>query len=263
MTDRSMSLSSMTTLSSPTSASGVAGADAGRTGPSELKHVRVREYVRRLVAESEAGSPAPSERELVRRFGVARMTVRQALDALVSEGLLERIPGKGTFVAEPRSRIGLLTSFTDDMAARGMQADGQTLIARTEQAGPGVARALDIAEGSPVLHWRRLRRADGAPMSIEDAYINEHMVPGLLQPTSMPVSLYDALAQRGFRPTWAEDSVTADLAGQEEAGLLEIPTGHPVLRIARRALAGDAPVVVSRSVYRSDRFTLWVQLGDG
>ena len=67
-----------------------------------LKHVQVREYVRNLVTGSAPGSPAPSERELVQHFGVARMTVRQAMDALVVEGLLERIPGRGTFVARPR-----------------------------------------------------------------------------------------------------------------------------------------------------------------
>ena len=73
-------------------------------GGAVHKHVQVREYVRSLVAGAEPGTPAPSERELVHHFGVARMTVRQALDALVAEGLLERIPGRGTFVAEqPRT----------------------------------------------------------------------------------------------------------------------------------------------------------------
>src|SRR4051812_35188197 len=69
------------------------------------KHVRVREYVRPLLDGAEPGTPTPSERELVQRFGVARMTVRQALDALVAEGLLERVPGRGTFVAEARSGL--------------------------------------------------------------------------------------------------------------------------------------------------------------
>ena len=69
-----------------------------------LKHVQVREYVRTLVTGAAPGSPAPSERELVHRFGVARMTVRQAMDALVVEGLLERIPGRGTFVGPPAAR---------------------------------------------------------------------------------------------------------------------------------------------------------------
>jgi GntR family transcriptional regulator len=225
-----------------------------------LKHVQVREYVRSLVAGSAPGSPAPSERELVHRFGVARMTVRQAMDALVVEGLLERIPGRGTFVARPRRMASRLASYSEEMLRRGLLAESQTLLARREQAGPGVARALSISEGDAVIHWRRLRRADGAPMCIEDAYLNEVLIPGFLQ-AGMPTSLYDALGGRGMRPTWAEDSITADAASEEEAGLLEIEPGTAVLRHSRRALAGDKVVEVSRSVYRSDRFTLWVQLG--
>jgi GntR family transcriptional regulator len=225
-----------------------------------LKHVQVREYVRSLCAGMSPGSPAPSERELVAQFGVARMTVRQAMDALVVEGLLERIPGKGTFVARPRRSASSLTSYTEEMARRGMLAESITLLARREQAGPGVARALNISEGDPVIHWKRLRRADGQPMCIEDAFLNEILLPGFLQ-SGMPTSLYDALDQRGLRPTWAEDSINADLSSPEEAGHLEVEPGAPVLRHSRRALNGDKVVEVSRSAYRADRFTLWVQLG--
>ncbi len=226
-----------------------------------LKHVAVREYVRGLVAGAAPGSPAPSERELVHRFGVARMTVRQALDALVSEGLLERIPGRGTFVARPRRVATQITGYTEEMARRGMLAESQTLLARREQAGPGVARALAVTEGDPVIHWRRLRRGDGNPVCVEDAYLNEVLLPGFLQ-SGMPTSLYDALAARGMRPTWAEDSISADAATDEEAALLEIEPDAVVLRHSRRGLvAGDKVVEVSRSVYRADRFTMFVQLG--
>jgi GntR family transcriptional regulator len=225
-----------------------------------LKHVQVREYVRSLVSGMSPGSPAPSERELVAQFGVARMTVRQAMDALVVEGLLERIPGKGTFVARPRRTASAITSFTEEMARRGLLSESSTLLARREQAGPGVARALNITEGDPLIHWKRLRRADGAPMCIEDAFLNEVLLPGFLQ-SGMPTSLYDALDQRGLRPTWAEDSINADVCTADEAGQLELEPGTPVLRHSRRALNGDKVVEVSRSVYRADRFTLWVQIG--
>lgn len=225
-----------------------------------LKHVQVREYVRSLVAGMSPGSPAPSERELVAQFGVARMTVRQAMDALVVEGLLERIPGKGTFVARPRRSASSITSYTEDMARRGMLAESVTLLARREQAGPGVARALNIVEGDPVIHWKRLRRADGEPMCIEDAFLSDMLVPGFLQ-SGMPSSLYEALDHRGLRPTWAEDSITADLCQPEEATHLGIEAGAPVLRHSRRALNGDKVVEVSRSVFRADRYTMWVQIG--
>ncbi|TIC81940.1 GntR family transcriptional regulator [Nocardioides sp. GY 10127] len=225
-----------------------------------MKHVRVREYVRNLVSGSAPGSPAPSERELVQQFGVARMTVRQAMDALVVEGLLERIPGRGTFVARPRRTASRITGYTEEMTRRGMLAESQTLLARREQAGPGVARALSLTEGDAVIHWRRLRRADGVPMCIEDAYLNEILLPGFLQ-SGMPTSLYDALEARGLRPTWAEDSIQADKATAEEAQLLEVEPLSSVLRHSRRAISGEKVVEVSRSVYRADRFTLWVQLG--
>jgi len=225
-----------------------------------LKHVQVREYVRNLVSGAAAGSPAPSERELVQHFGVARMTVRQAMDALVVEGLLERIPGRGTFVARPKRSASRITGYTEEMTRRGMLAESQTLLARREQAGPGVARALSLTEGDAVIHWRRLRRADGVPMCLEDAYLNEVLLPGFLQ-SGMPTSLYDALESRGLRPTWAEDSINADKVTGEEASLLEVEPMSAVLRHSRRAIAGEKVVEVSRSVYRADRFTLWVQLG--
>ena len=190
------------------------------------------------------------------------MTVRQAMDALVVEGLLERIPGRGTFVARPRRPASRLRSYTEEMSRRGLLAESQTLLARREQAGPGVARALDLTTGDAVIHWRRLRRADGAPMCLEDAYLNEVLIPGFLQ-SGMPTSLYDALESRGLRPTWAEDSVNADVATTEESRLLEIVPGDPVLRHSRRGFSGDKVIEVSRTVYRADRFTMWLQIGAG
>jgi GntR family transcriptional regulator len=228
--------------------------------PVMHKHVQVREYVRALIQDAEAGSPAPSERELVQHFGVARMTVRQALDALVSEGLLERVPGRGTFVARVRADDQVrLSSYTEEMTRRGMKPDSRTLLARMESAGPGVARALEIGEGDKVVHWQRLRLADRVPMSVEDAYLADSIVPRFLE-QALPTSLYTELRRRDLLPTWGEDSVESALARPEEAELLGIAAGDPVLRIARRAFAGNIAVEVSRSTYRADRFTLWVPL---
>lgn len=231
-----------------------------RSRQTVLKHVQVREYVRDLVDGAEPGSPAPSERELVQHFGVARMTVRQALDALVSEGLLERVPGRGTFVARAKIDAQVrLSSYTEEMGRRGMKSDSRTLLARMESAGPGVARALEINEGDRVVHWQRLRLADGSPMCIEDAYLADTIVPGFLD-APLPASLYVELKRRDVLPSWGEDSVDADVAGADEPELLGIAEGASVLRIARRAFAGSIAVEVSRATYRADRYTLWVPL---
>src|SRR5512144_335006 len=175
-----------------------------RSKQTVLKHVQVREYVRGLIDGAEPGSPAPSERELVQHFGVARMTVRQALDALVSEGLLERVPGRGTFVARAKIDVQVrLSSYTEEMGRRGMKPGSRTLLARMESAGPGVARALEIAEGDKVVHWQRLRLADGIPMCIEDAYLADSILPKFLD-QALPDSLYVELQRRDLLPTWGE-----------------------------------------------------------
>lgn len=236
------------------------GQGVGTMARRTLKHVQVREYVRSLVTGGAPGSPAPSERELVQRFGVARMTVRQAMDALVGEGLLERIPGRGTFVARPRRAPSPVLGFTEEMARRGLRAESQTMLARLEHAGPGVARALGLREGADVLHWRRLRRADGSPVCIEDMYVDDGLVPGMLD-DELPTSFYTELTIRNLRPTWVEDAVSADVATSEDAELLDLVPGAPVLRRQRRALADDRIVEVCRSVYRADRYTLRLQLG--
>lgn len=226
--------------------------------PGVHKHVQVREYVRDLISGAEPGASAPSERELVHVFGVARMTVRQALDALVAEGLLERIPGRGTFVAQPRPDTrSALSSYTEEMLRRGMKPDSRTILVRVEQAGQGVARALELQVGEPVIHWQRLRFADGEPMCLEDAFLSEALFPGFLE-TPLPASLYAEMKKRDLMPTRGEDSVEAGIARSDEAELLTIEEGAPVLRIARRAFADNQAVEVSRSTYRADRFTLWV-----
>ena len=230
-------------------------------GSGALKHVQVREYVRALVRDAEPGAPAPSERELVQQFGVARMTVRQAMDALVTEGLLERIPGRGTFVARPRRGVGRLNSFSEEMGRVGHTSENQTLHARLGQAGPGVARALGITAGDAVIHWKRLRCSDGEVVAIEDAYLNEILLPGFLQ-HGTPTSLYEALGARGLRPTEVEDSISADRASADEAAILEVDEGDPVLRHARRAVSDGRIVEVSRTCYRHDRFTVYQQLND-
>ncbi|MBM0126047.1 GntR family transcriptional regulator [Pimelobacter simplex] len=215
-----------------------------------LKHVTIREYVRDLVAGSAPGTAAPSERFLVDRFGVARMTVRQALDALVGEGVLERVPGRGTFVAAPRRTATGVLGFTEEMARRGMVAEARTLVAERVPAGARLAVALQVAPGTSLVRWRRLRMADGRPICLTETYLVEQRVPGLVE--SLPDSLYDDLDARGLRPTWSEDVLAACAAAPEEAALLEAPAASPVLRHDRRASAQEVVVEVSRTVYRGD-----------
>ncbi len=222
-----------------------------------LKHVQVREYVRSLVSGMSPGSPAPSERELVAQFGVARMTVRQAMDALVVEGLLERIPGKGTFVARPRRTASTITSYTEEMARRGMLAESSHA-ARPPRAGrPRRGPRPEHHRGRPGHPLEAAAPRRRRPMCIEDAYLNEVLLPGFLQ-SGMPTSLYDALEPARPAPDLGRGlDQRRRLPRPTRPTHLEVEAGDPVLRHSRRALNGEKVVEVSRSASSgADRFTL-------
>lgn len=229
-----------------------------------LKYLQVRDYLRSLVTselgtgELGTGDPVPSERALCERFGVSRMTVRQAVDALVVEGVLERVQGRGTFVAPPKVDLQVrLASFTEEMTRRGMTASVRVLAADEVPAEPDIAAALDLASGDRVIHLHRLRFADDAPMAVEHTWLPAARVPGFLD-DGPPRSVYVELTARGLIPDWGEDTIDAGEADHEEARLLTIGPGKPVLRISRRAFTSDRPIEYARSAYRSDRYTLWV-----
>ncbi len=233
--------------------------DQARSAPRRgRKHLLVREYVRSLIATAEPGSPAPSERDLVEQFGVARMTVRHALDGLVAQGLLERIPGRGTFVTKPLIDLQMrLSSFSEEMERRGKQPGSKTLLARRERAGPGLARAMETEVGATIVHWHRLRTAAGAPIALQHVYLSAETFPHFLD-EPLPDSLYYWFADQELMPTWGEDSVQAGAASKDEAAKLDLQEGAPVLHISRRAFCRDIPVEVTRSIYRADAYTLWV-----
>ncbi|TIC88534.1 GntR family transcriptional regulator [Nocardioides sp. GY 10113] len=217
--------------------------------------------MRALVAGCDPGTAAPSERELVERFGVARMTVRQALDALVGEGVLERFPGRGTFVAHPRPRRTGVVGFSEEMARRGVAVTSRTVVADRIPAPPGVARALEMQVDQPVVRWRRMRATDGYATCVADVFLPDALVPGFLE-ADQPVSLYADLEARGLRPTRAEDALVAVTADAAESSLLEVPIGSALLQHSRRALCGTVPVELSRTVYRADRHTFRLHLYD-
>ncbi|GAB2975137.1 GntR family transcriptional regulator [Nocardioides montaniterrae] len=224
-----------------------------------LKHVAIREYVRALVADSAPGAAAPSERDLVDRFGVARMTVRHALDALVSEGVLERFPGRGTFVARRQRVRTRVTGLSEELERRGQVAESRSIMAVRCPAPLRIAQALEVEPGSQVIRWRRLRLADGRPLCLTDTFLNEVLVPDFLD-GDLPSSLYADLQRRGRRPSWVEDAISAAGASADDARLLELDEGAAVLRQSRRALWGERPIELSRTIYRADAHVLSLQL---
>nr|WP_211340830.1 GntR family transcriptional regulator [Xylanimonas allomyrinae] len=168
------------------------------------KHLQVREYLEELIAdELRVGDLIPSERFLTHRFGISRMTVRQAIDGLVSEGVLRREHGRGTFVADRvHSEFELrLTTFGEEMRHRGLVPGSRALVVECLQAPRWLADALAIDPGALVHHFERLRTADGLPVSLEESWIPVSLAPELLD-HGVPPSLYDALRAAELPPTW-------------------------------------------------------------
>ena len=131
--------------------------DVISAGAGVAKHLQLQGILRKFVAEhAVAGAAIPSERVLADHFGVARMTVRQAIDALVADEVLERVVGLGTFVARPKMDLQVkLTSYSEEMARRGMVPDARVLSFEQVGASHLVARELQIDPGTPVIRFRR------------------------------------------------------------------------------------------------------------
>jgi GntR family transcriptional regulator len=194
----------------------------------------------------------PSEREISERFGIARMTVRQAVDQLVAEVRVYKVPGKGTFVARPRLVMPLrLTSFTADMRAGGMRPGAVELSRREIPANAELSRLLGVGPDEPVHVLERLRLADDEPIAVGRSHLVARRTPGLLDEPLDDLSLYALLEKRyGLVIDGGEQTIGAGLASSSDASALQVRPGAEVLRFERWSLAGGAPLEYATSTYR-------------
>ena len=221
------------------------------------KRVQVRTILQKLIdSELHPGDAIPSERALVVRLAVSRVTVRQAIADLVGSGVLERVHGKGTYVTGPQvdSRLHL-TSFSREMRDRGLLPATVVLAAAEEAADDDVAYALRIRPGRPVIRVERLRTADGTPMAYEVGYYPSVLFPGLLQRELG--ALYDVFASHyAVVVTSGEQTVRAESADAHRARILGIAKRAPLLVQERVTYASDRVIELSTSWYRADRYRI-------
>jgi GntR family transcriptional regulator len=239
------------------------GALPPRLSARRPKGEQLQEILEGVVGALDPGAVLPSERLLAQRYGVARATVTQALDGLAARGLVYRVQGSGTFVAEPKFRQPLtLTSFTEDMRARGMTPGslvrGQAIVPASEV----VARHLALVPGTPVVHLERVRTADGEPMALERTHLPAQRLPGLEDADLTDASLYELLERKwGVRVAEADQWASVVRVSEEEAALLHVSAEQAALLFQRvtRDPAGT-PVEYVRSLYRGDRYEVHTRL---
>jgi GntR family transcriptional regulator len=230
------------------------------------KQRETRERVLELVEPLSVGDAIPSERQLGIDLGVSRLTVRAALDELVREGYLVRRRGAGTFVALPKVAKGIdISSFTDDMRARGLTPGSRTLDLHVELAGARLGRILHVSPSEEILTVKRLRLADGDPMAVELLHTRASLVPGLTGKDLEENSFYDLLANRyGISIVGGTQTVEPTVTNEEESAALGVPLHSPALLFERVTRSSDGELVeFTSSTYRGDRYRLVTEIGIG
>lgn len=194
-----------------------------------------------------------SERDLAAWTGFARITVRNAIEVLLREGILTRRQGSGTFVTRRIEQpLSVLASFTEEMSTRGRRAGSLWLSKSIARVSPSEALALGLGPHEPVVRLSRVRTAEEEPLAIETATVPTWALDG---PERVGASLYAALAAAGYRPARGIQRLHASLATPDEARLLAVAPASAVLRIERRAFLADGrPVEFTVSAYRGDRY---------
>lgn len=227
-------------------------------GPAYLQ---LRRAIRSVVDRGaiEPGQVLPSERDLASRFALSRVTVRKAIAGLVEDGVLTQRHGAGTFVAErivkPLSR---LTSFTEDLRARGLNPHSVFLEREVGEVAPEESMAMNLSPGAEVSRLYRLRYGADEPLAVERSSIPRAV---LADPALVVDSLYAALEKLGCRPVRGLQRLRAVNFNVEQARLLKLPAGSAGLALERRSFLADGRVVeFTRSWYRGDLYDFVAEL---
>lgn len=222
------------------------------------RYREIEQFLRAQIATATTGDPLPTEAELCTRFGVSRMTVRQALQELSNGGLIDRRRGRGTFVAARplHRRPGVFLSFTEEMAHRGLVASSRLLSAGISPARAEEVVDLRLDEDADVVRIERIRLAGGVPIAFEEAaLVIDHA--GVLASDLRAGSLHAGLNEMGVVASSATGTVTARLARRAETRLLETPSSAALL-VEMRLLFDQhgRPFERTESRYVADRYVI-------
>ena len=224
---------------------------------------QIQSQLKQLILEGQFNphDMLPSENELAQRYQVSVMTVRQAMNQLVNEGLIYRERGRGTFVArqpivQPLQRF---QSFSEHIAARGLIPSAQILIFETVTAPQEVALALELQPVDPVLRIKRLRLTDNRRVGIHDSYLRGvHFNQTALAEYG---SLYALLEAQRVVLAEQEEMLEAVAADEEASRLLQVAPGSPLLQVSSTAyLESGQPIEFVKAIYRTDHYRYAVRL---
>ncbi len=186
------------------------------------------------------GDQVPTEPQLMALFNVSRTTVRRALRDLETMGLIDRQPGRGSFVSEPKvePRLDRLTGFVEDMEALGLHASAIVELIESGPSDAEVSQQLQVAPGETVVHIERVRLANGTPISFDDSYFPADLGSRIAAENLEDEPFYSILEGKyGIALAGADYVLSATTADERVARLLAIAVGAPVLRLERTSRA--------------------------
>jgi GntR family transcriptional regulator len=218
------------------------------------RYYEIEQSLRERVDGLEPDSALPSEAQLCEEFSVSRMTARAAVQRLVQDGLVYRVPGRGTFVAAVRANrtAGHVLSFSDEMRRKGRVPSSRVIERRRRRATEVEERRLGVRE---VVVLRRVRLADRKPLVLERAVFPADRVSGALEGDLEHESLFETLATAGLVPTRGTAALAAEPATAEDARLLRVRRGAPLL-VERRLIEDQdgEPLELTESRYVGSRY---------
>ena len=219
---------------------------------------QVKAFIQSRIASGEwkPGDPVPSESALMQQFRVSRMTVNRALRELADSGMVRRVQGSGSFVAELHRISSTLTirDIHEEILERGHLHATRVLAVETLRAGAEVARALVLKTGVRVFHTRLIHLENGLPIQYEDRYVNPAAAPAYLKTDFMLTTPTHHLMQAA-PITEASYSVEACMPNDYEARHLEIGRSEPCLAMLRRTVSGANVASIARQVYPGSRYS--------
>lgn len=228
------------------------------------RYVKLRRLIEQAISGQDLaeGEALPTEREIASLTELSRVTVRKAVEELVQQGRLVRRHGSGTFVGQSVAKVeqplSLLTSFTEDMARRGIGTTTQWLNRELAAPSPDEMMTLGLSIEDRIAKLERLRLADGKPMAIERAALLTEFVP---DPMEITGSLYAALDKKNARPVRATQRISARNIDAAEAKLLDVAEGDAGLYIERISYLPSGRVIeLTRSTYRGDTYDFVAEL---
>ncbi|MCP4405745.1 MAG: GntR family transcriptional regulator [bacterium] len=229
-------------------------------------YYQVSETIRQRIAQNIylPGQPIPTEIQLQEEFTVSRETIRKAVNNLVTEGLIEKVRGKGTFVAQSKivHRIGSIYGSTEEIVARG-RIPTTTFLEKSEFSPPdNMRREMGLNASQRAVKIRRLRCTDNKPAAILTSYLPVDLVPNITHTEFIDGSLYKTLeGVYHLILSEADEVIEAGSVGEQEADLLKIQKDSPILVVKRLTFLENLRVIEKlKAFYRSDVFKYQVKL---